>query len=635
MIALDRLRDAWHAAGLNWQDTSGTTASAQAPGHSPADKSVRITQIDGQVLMYCHAGENTADVLEQVGLATADLFDSPQGVTYEYSDGRTVHRSPNKRFRQAGNTDGKALYRVENLPEGKDLQVFVVEGEKDVHALESVGEYAVTSGGANTARNRDWSPLQDRHVTIVADDDQPGHKYAEQVAAELENIAASVTVVAAKSGKDAADHIAAGHKITEFQKIETKPTQKNTNPLSFIKTGDWLDDQDYPPLKFAVPGLIPEGFGLLTGPPKIGKSWAVLGIALSIAVGGKAFGRIAVGKPRPVLYLALEDGERRLQSRARKLLHDEPIPANFNFVTAVPPMLVMDVINAWMSANGDRDPLVILDTLGRVMPPARPGESAYDRDYRIGVELKSVSDSHAGSTFIVVHHVRKQAGEDWMDSTSGTNGLNGAADYTINLSRKRNEETGLIRVTGRDAFEGEYSVTVSDGSWTIDGDSLEAAAKAAEQARDTQNLGVDSERILKFINKQTTPVAAKYVADTLEIDRARDYLLRLVKSERIKKAGRGLYAPLHLTVASVATVANDGDPEPNATHDTHATPDARREVLGALSATYGLDARTIAGSVSPRYRDQVPAILDQFVAEGIATFDGTKYLLATNAQEAA
>lgn len=635
MTTLDRLRDAWHAAGLNWTDTSATTASAQAPGHSPADKSVSITQIAGQALMHCHAGEDTSTVLAEVGLTTADLFDSPKGVTYEYSDGRTVHRSPNKRFRQAGNTDGTALYRVENLPEGKDLQVFVVEGEKDVHALESVGAHAVTSGGASTARKRDWTPLQGRHVTIVADDDQPGHKHAAQVAAELENIAASITVVAAKTGKDAADHIAAGHTITEFQKIDTKPTQKNTNPLSFIKTGDWLDDQDYPPLKFAVPGLIPEGFGLLTGPPKIGKSWAVLGIALSIAVGGKAFGHIPVGKSRPVLYLALEDGERRLQSRARKLLQDEPIPANFNFVTAVPPMLVMDVINAWMAVNGDRDPLVILDTLGRVMPPARPGESAYDRDYRIGVELKSVSDSHAGSTFIVVHHVRKQAGEDWMDSTSGTNGLNGAADYTINLSRKRNEETGLIRVTGRDAFEGEYSVTVSDGSWTIDGDSLEAAAKAAEQARDTQNLGVDSERILKFINKQTTPVAAKYVADTLEIDRARDYLLRLVKSERIKKAGRGLYAPLHLTVASVATVANDGDPEPNATHDTHATPDARREVLGALSATYGLDTRTITGSVSPRYRDQAPAILDQFVSEGIATFDGTKFLLATTQGAAA
>lgn len=343
------------------------------------------------------------------------------------------------------------------------------------------------------------------------------------------------------------------------------------DPLQYIKSGTWLDDQDYPPLKFAVPGLIPEGFGLLTGPPKIGKSWAVLGVALALAVGSKAFGHVPVGKPRPVLYLALEDGERRLQTRARKLLNGEPIPANFQFVTAIPPMLVMHAINAWMETHGNDDPLVIIDTLGRVMSQAMPGESAYDRDYRVGADLKRVSDYHVGSTLLVVHHVRKAAGEDWMDSTSGTNGLNGAADFTINLSRKRNDDSGMVRVTGRDAFEGEYSVTVNDGAWTLDGDSLEGAAKAAEQARDTQNLGMDSERILEFINKQTAPVAAKYVAETLKIERARDYLGRLVTSERIRKAGRGLYAPLHLTVATVATVANEGEHTTNATHATHAT----------------------------------------------------------------
>src|SRR5699024_2049477 len=41
------------------------------------------------------------------------------------------------------------------------------------------------------------------------------------------------------------------------------------SPLDVIRTGDWLDQQHFPPVAWAVPGLIPEGFGLLTGAPKI------------------------------------------------------------------------------------------------------------------------------------------------------------------------------------------------------------------------------------------------------------------------------------------------------------------------------------------------------------------------------
>ena len=81
-----------------------------------------------------------------------------------------------------------------------------------------------------------------------------------------------------------------------------------------IKTGSWLDRQVFSPLKWAVPGIIPEGFGLLIGPPKLGKSWLVLGLLLTVAEGGKALGAIHT-EQRPVLYAALEDGDRRMQQR--------------------------------------------------------------------------------------------------------------------------------------------------------------------------------------------------------------------------------------------------------------------------------------------------------------------------------
>lgn len=44
----------------------------------------------------------------------------------------------------------------------------------------------------------------------------------------------------------------------------------------------------FPEPKWAVPNLIPAGCTCLAGPPKVGKSWMVLGLAVVVATGGKA-----------------------------------------------------------------------------------------------------------------------------------------------------------------------------------------------------------------------------------------------------------------------------------------------------------------------------------------------------------
>ena len=148
--------------------------------------------------------------------------------------------------------------------------------------------------------------------------------------------------------------------------------------LPHVTNGADLDARTFPPLRWAVPGLIPEGFGLLTGPPKVGKSWLVGGVALDVGGGRKALGKIPTGLPRPVLYMALEDGERRLQSRCRKLLGEGvAIPDTVDFATRVMPASVLPIIDGWLEDQAGTSPLVILDTLGRVMPNAAPGESSY------------------------------------------------------------------------------------------------------------------------------------------------------------------------------------------------------------------------------------------------------------------
>ncbi len=90
------------------------------------------------------------------------------------------------------------------------------------------------------------------------------------------------------------------------------------NLLPFLKVIDaaTILNTEYPPLTWIVPDYLPPGLTFLIGKPKVGKSWLALQLAQSISTGGKVFNR-DVEKGR-VLYIALEDNERRLQDRMKK-----------------------------------------------------------------------------------------------------------------------------------------------------------------------------------------------------------------------------------------------------------------------------------------------------------------------------
>jgi hypothetical protein len=78
-------------------------------------------------------------------------------------------------------------------------------------------------------------------------------------------------------------------------------TSRDVDLLAGVHDGAWLTGQDFPDLRFAVEGLIPEGLTLLIGPPKAGKSWLALALLLAVASGGVALGVIKT-PARRVLY---------------------------------------------------------------------------------------------------------------------------------------------------------------------------------------------------------------------------------------------------------------------------------------------------------------------------------------------
>jgi hypothetical protein len=242
--------------------------------------------------------------------------------------------------------------------------------------------------------------------------------------------------------------------------------------------------------------------------------------------------------------------------------------------------LVLPTIEAWLLRVAvDAEPLVILDTLGKVMPEARGGETSYQRDYRVSGRLKVLCDARPGMALVVLHHDRKASSDDFVDGVSGTNGIAGAADTIIVLNRSRNETQGLLKVTGRDVVEGEYAVSMVDGSWRLMGKTLAEAAGNAITIRDTENLSDRTAEVLRFVNSHPGGVRAGDIAKAVDMpaNEAGVYLGRLFKARKIRKLERGIFAP----VVSVVTVEFDGDDDPrDNTYNTYNTTPVACAVCG-------------------------------------------------------
>ncbi|WP_083212130.1 AAA family ATPase [Mycobacterium intracellulare] len=306
--------------------------------------------------------------------------------------------------------------------------------------------------------------------------------------------------------------------------------------MSASLTGDVLDAETFPPLVWPVPGIVPEGLGILASAPKVGKSWLALLIGLGVARGDKVLG-VRVDQ-RPVLYLALEDGWRRLQNRCRKLLDDSPIPPGITF--HIDRTDALDKAKEFVEHHGGAAPLVILDTIGKVKPSRPRSTDAYSWDYNFTSGLKEIATQ--GATLLGIHHDRKAESEDFLHDVSGTNGITGAADFVMVLKRPRLGRQGKLLVTGREVAEDDFAMVFLDGRWTIDGDEL---GRAAEQAK-TLQLGTQMRRVLDLVQSRDETTASD-VARLLKMeeDTAGRYLRRLANDHgAIGKRGRGVYEPL-------------------------------------------------------------------------------------------
>jgi hypothetical protein len=273
--------------------------------------------------------------------------------------------------------------------------------------------------------------------------------------------------------------------VDDFQE-RAEPAKKQ--PLPKIKTMADLLTTTFAAIRWVIFGLLPEGLAILSGPPKIGKSWMVMNLCLAVSLGGYVFGKFKV-EIGEVLLLSLEDNERRLKGRLLKCLGDIVAAlTNFHAVTSWKRLDQggLDDLASWLEQHPDCK-LVVIDTMQKIKAhPKRKNGNAYENDYDSYGDMQRLALLHR-CCILVIHHNRKSDSKndgDPLEQISGSTGVTGSMDTILMLRRPRGAAGAVLTATGRDISEAEYAMNFDGtlGQWIVTGQAAEISMKEGSQA---------------------------------------------------------------------------------------------------------------------------------------------------------
>ena len=276
----------------------------------------------------------------------ADGSDAGAVLRWDLSNGR-------KEIRQVSAVTGgwicraipepRPLYRLPQMLAADAAEiVWIVEGEKAADVGPTLGLCCVTSsGGSNAAEKTDWKPVQGRRVVIVPDNDEPGEKYAADVA-RLCHAAGAVSVAVLRLptiwpqcpvGGDLADFSEAFDSRTAdelramlegaaVESVEVTPDDE-TIPRA-VELFEVIDSAVFAVADFHQEFWIEDVLAagqpqLWGGPSKALKTSLLVDQCLSLAAAVPFMGRFEVPKPRRVLLLSSESGKATLQETAGRI----------------------------------------------------------------------------------------------------------------------------------------------------------------------------------------------------------------------------------------------------------------------------------------------------------------------------
>ncbi len=233
-----------------------------------------------------------------------------------------------------------------------------------------------------------------------------------------------------------------------------------------------------------------------------------------------------------------------------------------------------DELRAWGTK------VLIIDPIMSLMS----GDSIKASDVRRNLDPIAGLAAELGIAPILVMHFGKGQGNA-SDKVSGSHAFRDIARSVLLLAVDPDTEQRILTVDKSNysnrapslAFTiDSASVTTDEGEDTIVGRAhligeTQLTVHEIVRRSDDEALGDLSTEILAFVNTRTADVSTSDVAGELDIplDRARTYLGRLVRSERILRVSRGRYS----RITPVPTESSVSSVSFNYPNDTHATDD--------------------------------------------------------------
>jgi hypothetical protein len=208
---------------------------------------------------------------------------------------------------------------------------------------------------------------------------------------------------------------------------------------------------DYPPPLTIVENLLPIGLGILSGRPKIGKSWLALQLVRSMATGDPFLGQNVT--PSPSLYIAMEDSPGRIKNR----MLAQAWPSNAKRVdylfgdgfTQQIGMLDRGGLEVFKRLLITKDyRLVVVDILSRVLAADQRDES--EVTWALG-PLQEFAMKQEISILFIDHH-RKPSGlsPSPVDDILGSTAKAGVPDVIWGIYREQGKQVATLEIVGRE-----------------------------------------------------------------------------------------------------------------------------------------------------------------------------------------
>ncbi|NPV86930.1 MAG: AAA family ATPase [Anaerolineae bacterium] len=262
--------------------------------------------------------------------------------------------------------------------------------------------------------------------------------------------------------------------------------------LPGVINGADLLKAEFPEPVWLVEGLIPAGLTLLAGAPKRGKSWLALELAQGVCSDGYFLNhRVKSGK---VLYCALEDSPRRLQSRLQKqgwtpgaaqnltVLFGAQFHAHFGGKSGSANFLAF--------IKNEKFDLVIIDTVSRAFQIKDWNDSA-----AVTAVLSPLQEYTAdtGTSIILIDHHRKRNGFDAnpIEDILGSVSKSGVCDTIVGLYKEQGKPGARVSIVGRDVEEQELDIRFDafTGCWVESAKSDDLTDTQRETLKAIEQLG--------------------------------------------------------------------------------------------------------------------------------------------------